>query len=340
MKTNLLDIVSKKTPIWFMRQAGRYLPEYQNIRKNKKNFMDLCFTPRLASEISLQPIKRFDLDFIILFSDILVIPHILGQKVTFKESIGPILQPIENISKLTNVKPNNWINDLSPIFETIDLIKSKSEKKVIGFCGSPFTVLTYMLEGGSSKDHKKTKLNLINNSVQINQIIELLVEISSLYLINQIKAGAEVVKLFDSWAGILDQYYYEKYVIEPNKKIIKKVKKVYPEVPVIVFPKGSGEKIEGFLTKVPCDIISLDKDVSNEVLLICKKKKIIVQGNLDPIRLLAGGDQLEKKTIEIMKKFNKNDHIFNLSHGIYPDTPIQNVEQTIKTVRNYEKFTR
>ena len=340
MKTNLLNIINNKTPIWFMRQAGRYLPEYQKIRKNKKNFIDLCFSPKLACEISLQPIKRFDLDFIILFSDILVIPHILGQKVTFKENIGPLLKPIRKISNLTNVNPSNWINDLSPVFETIDLIKSKSEKKLIGFCGSPFTVLTYMLEGGSSKDHKKTKLNLINNSTQINQIIELLIEISSLYLINQIKAGAEVVKLFDSWAGTLDQYFYEKYVIEPNKKIIKKVKKAYPKVPVIVFPKGSGEKIESFLTKVPCDVISLDKDVSDKVLLLCKKKKIIVQGNLDPIRLLAGGHQLEKKIIEIMKKFNKNDHIFNLSHGIYPETPIRNVEQTIEIVRNYEEFTR
>ena len=340
MKKELLNLTKNKTPIWFMRQAGRYLPEYKKIRQNKKTFLDLCFSPKLACEISLQPIKRFDLDFIILFSDILVIPHVLGQKVTFKENIGPILRPIENISKLTNVSKNNWINDLSPIFETINLLKSKSKKKVIGFCGSPFTVLTYMIEGGSSKDHKKTKLNLINNSVQIDRIIELLIEVSSIYLINQIKAGADIIKLFDSWAGTLDHEHYEKYVIGPNKSIIKKVKSVYPQVPVIMFPKGSGEKIEKFLTKVPCDVVSLDKDVSNKILLLCKKKKITVQGNLDPIRLLAGGEQLEKKIIEIMKKFNKNDHIFNLSHGIYPDTPIKNVEQTIRIIKNYEKLTR
>lgn len=330
------NYLEKKIPIWFMRQAGRYLPEYRKIRKSKKKFLDLCFAPQLAAEISLQPINRFDFDAIILFSDILVVPLALGQKVDFHEGRGPILDPIID-SKNLIIDESRWREVLSPIFKTISILSQKKENKtLIGFCGSPFTVFTYMIEGGTSKDHFITKRYIIENPIQTKKIIDKLVDISIWYLNEQIKHGADIIQLFDSWSGILDGELHDALIINPNKRIINKVKEKNKNTPIIFFPKGSSLKYQKIVSNIDLDGLSLDLDVQDRDLNMLIQKKIVLQGNLDPVRLLVGGQQLEKSVIQILERFKKKKFIFNLSHGILPQTPIINVERTIELVRNYE----
>ena len=323
-------------PIWFMRQAGRYLPEYQALRK-KNNFMELCFSPNLSTEVTLQPIKRFDLSAIILFSDILVVPHALGQKVEFKEKQGPILEPIKKVTDLPNLNINQAIKTLSPIYETLSLIKQKKPKHVdlIGFCGSPFTVLTYMIEGGTSRLHEKIKIESIKNTQNILDLLDVLTELSIKYLLEQIKHGAQVIQIFETWAGLLSGSLFQKMIIEPNRKIVEAIKKSCPGIPVICFPKDCNTLLMKFLKNVPCDVISVDEKVTSEIIKFCKEKKISIQGNLDPIRLLIGGQQMVDEIANVMKKFHGCKHIFNLSHGILPTTPISNVEKTVQLVKNY-----
>ena len=328
---------SSRIPIWFMRQAGRYLPEYRKIRAQKKNFLDLCFSPKLACTISLQPINRFDIDAIILFSDILVIPHALGQNVTFKENIGPILKPVKDIRDVKYFNENEWDNILSPIYETIELIKTKNkDKSLIGFCGSPFTVLNYMIEGGTSKDHKKIKLFLLSEPQKAREIIDLLVEISVHYLSKQIEAGADIIQLFESWSSLLEDELYNDFIIKPNKQIIKRLKNFHPKIPIIIFPRNSENKTEKLIKNICCDGLSIDLKTPEKVIKLCEKKKIIVQGRLDPLRLLLGGKQMEKQIKKDLFFFKKKNYIFNLSHGILPETPISNVEKMIEIIRNYE----
>ncbi|MAI60349.1 MAG: uroporphyrinogen decarboxylase [Rickettsiales bacterium] len=327
-----------KVPVWFMRQAGRYLPEYKKLRSTERTFLDLCFNSEKAAQISLQPIERFDLDFIILFSDILVVPHALGQFVDFKENIGPILKPINNKHDLSHNNLTSNLKILDPIFKTIKLIKNKNKKKnVIGFCGGPFTVLTYMIEGGTSKDHQKVKLKIKNEKKELLEVIEILIEFSSMYLIEQIKSGANIVKIFESWAGLLEGDEYVDFIIEPNKKILKNIKKVFPNIPVACFPRKSESQICKFLENVECDIISLDEKFPEELLEIAKKKNIIVQGNLNPEILVRGGKEMKETIKKILLRFNGNKHIFNLSHGVLPHTPIANVEKTIQLIRDFNE---
>ncbi|MFL2679419.1 MAG: uroporphyrinogen decarboxylase [Alphaproteobacteria bacterium] len=330
-------ITKKKTPIWFMRQAGRYLPEYRKLRAKEASFLDMCFNSKLAAEISLQPIRRFNLDFVILFSDILVIPHALNQKVDFKEGIGPVLDPITSIKELNFKNFNRCLEKLSSVFETIQLLKEKKkEKKLIGFCGGPFTVLTYMIQGRTSKTHLKIKSDIKSSRKKLLEILEVLIELSVHYLNRQIKEGADLVMVFDSWAGILDNEDYEDFVIKPNKKIQELVKRENPKIPMIFFPRNSGEKIFEFLKNVKCDILSISQNYPLKLLELAKKKNIILQGNLNPVSLLNGGKNLDKEIKKIMEDFKNNKHIFNLSHGVLPQTPIENVERTIKQVREFK----
>ena len=323
-------------PIWFMRQAGRYLPEYQALRK-KNDFMKLCFSPSLASEVSLQPIKRFDLSAVILFSDILVLPYALGQKVEFKEKQGPILEPIKKVTDLPNLNINQASKTLAPIYETLSLIKQKKPKHIdlIGFCGSPFTVLTYMIEGGTSRLHEKIKIESIQNTQNILDLLDVLTELSIEYLLEQIRHGAQVIQIFETWAGLLSGGLFQKMIVEPNRKIVEAIKKACPAVPVICFPKDCNTVLIKFLKDVPCDVISVDEKVTSEIIEFCKEKKISIQGNLDPIRLLIGGKQMADEIEYVMKKFNGCKHVFNLSHGILPTTPISNVEKAVQLVKNY-----
>ncbi len=325
--------MDKKTKIWLMRQAGRYLPEYQEIRKKEKDFMSLCFNPNLACDISLQPIQRFDFDFIILFSDILVIPYALGQEVKFEENLGPILGYI-NYEKL-EVNPTQSLERLAPVFETIKLIKhKKKEKDLIGFCGGPFTVLNYMIEQGTSKTHDKIKKFIKSNNQLSEKLIKIITEISIEYLKKQIDSGVDFIKVFDSWAGLLDGDLYKKYIIEPNKEISKEIKNYSPGTKQIFFPRGSKENYFNFIKDVKPDIISLDEEFPDKVFSYAKKNDIILQGNLKPTILIEGGNKLKKGIKNVLNNFNKNKHIFNLSHGVLPQTPVENVQILVDTIRN------
>ena len=328
--------MDKKTKIWLMRQAGRYLPEYQEIRKKEKDFISLCFNPKLACDISLQPIERFDFDFIILFSDILVIPYALGQEVKFKENIGPILGNI-NYEKL-EVNLTQSLERLAPVFETIKLIKQKKkEKDLIGFCGGPFTVLNYMIEQGTSKTHEKIKKFIKSNNQLSDKIIKIITDISIEYLKKQIDSGVDFIKVFDSWAGLLDGDLYKKYIIEPNKEIAKEIKNYSPGTKQIFFPRGSKENYFNFIKEVKPDVISLDEEFPEKVFSYAKKNDIILQGNLKPTTLVQGGSKLKKGIKNILNKFNENKHIFNLSHGVLPQTPVENVETLVDIIRNYNE---
>ena len=326
-----------KTPIWFMRQAGRYLPEYMEIRSQNSDFLKLCFNPDLASEISLQPIRRFDLDFIILFSDILVIPHALGQEVKFLKNHGPLLNRISSKKDLNYTSLNKSLDKISTIFETIKILHAKKSKKnLIGFCGGPFTVLNYMIEGGTSKTHSKIKMFIKNKKEQAKDIIKIVTEISVEYLKKQIESGANYVQIFESWAGILERDEYIEFIVKPNQQISEEIRKFSKKTKIIHFPRGSRKNYKIFAEEVQCDVLSLDQTYPSELPRILREKGITIQGNLDPKELLNGGDRVEEKTKEVLEKFKKNDHIFNLSHGILPKTKISNIERVIKVVRDYE----
>ena len=327
------------TPVWFMRQAGRYLPEYKKIRQKKDTFLDLCFDSKLAAEVSLQPIIRFDIDAIIFFSDILVIPHALNQTVSFIDGVGPKLNPITSPDDLDLPTKTIFLEKLKPCFNTLKIIKKKKsdQKNLIGFCGSPLTVLTYMIEGKTSKNHLKTKQLIKNDRKNFDKLIEILVDYSIIYLDEQIKAGAEIIQLFESWASIVNQTDFDKYVIDPNKEIVKRIKRIHPKIPIICFPRNNPEKLSDFIKNVDCDVISVDLQISEDVKSFCIRKNIAIQGNLDPLILMQGGSILSQKVNEILMQFKKNKHIFNLSHGILPKTPISHVEETIKQIRQYDK---
>ena len=326
-----------RIPIWFMRQAGRYLPEYMEIRAKNSDFLKLCFDPDLASEISLQPLKRFDLDFIILFSDILVIPHALGQDVKFLKNHGPLLNSICSKKDLDYNNLNKALDKISNIFETIKILNTKKNRKnLIGFCGGPFTVLNYMIEGGTSKTHSKIKTFIKNKKDEANDIIKIITEISIEYLKNQIKYGANYVQIFESWAGLLKNEEYIDFIIKPNQQISKEIREFSKQTKIIHFPRGSRNNYKIFAEEVKCDVLSLDQTYPKELLSLLREKGITVQGNLDPRELLKEGERVEERTKEVLEKFKKNNHIFNLSHGILPKTKISNIEKVIKVVRDYE----
>ncbi len=325
-------------PVWFMRQAGRYLPEYREIRAKANNFLELCYNPKLASEITLQPITRFGFDGAILFSDILVIPDALGVKVEFVKNEGPKLQKTLDEKALLSLNLKNIENHLGRVFDTIDLTKSKLDQNttLIGFSGSPWTIATYMVEGGGSKNFEDVKTLAISNPQFFKHLTDILVEAISIYLIKQIEAGAEVVKLFDSWAGVLPEAEFKKWVINPNKKIIENVKSKYPNTPIILFTRGAGVLYEDVALNIENVGIAIDqvlpKKWAREILQ--NKHQRIIQGNLDNILLASGNENdIEKEVLDIVNSFGDKPFIFNLGHGILPHTPIQNVEKVLKTIR-------
>jgi uroporphyrinogen decarboxylase len=332
----------KTPPIWFMRQAGRYLPEYRGIRSEANNFLELCYNPKLASQITLQPIERFGFDGAILFSDILVIPDALGVKVEFVKNEGPKLQKTLDEKSLLSLNLKNVENHLSRVFETISLTKSKLNEKttLIGFSGSPWTIATYMVEGGGSKNFENVRTLAISNPQFFSKLIEILIEAISLYLIKQIEAGVEVIKLFDSWAGILPESQFQKWVINPNKKIIENVRKKYPEIPVILFTRGAGVLYENVALSVKNVSLAIDQNLpkkwAREVLQ--QKHQMIIQGNLDNILLASGSlEEIEKEVLEIVNSFGDSPFIFNLGHGVLPHTKIENIERVLKVFSDLQK---
>ena len=329
----ILAIISQKKEIpqtiWLMRQAGRYLPEYMEIRKNIGNFLDLCYNPELAAEVTLQPMRRFDLDAAIVFSDILVVPNYLGLKLEFTINHGPELEEVKDIKQLDLANIENI-----PTYQTIKNTKKrlKENKALIGFAGAPWTVCTYIFSDGS-KDYQRIKKLAYEDSSLLNQTMEILTVATINYLSMQIKAGADIVKIFDSWAGILPEDLYIKYVINPTKKIMDELKKIHPNTPIIAFPRNSGYLYEKYLKEVNPDVIAVDQNLPFEII---KKlaEKVIIQGNLDPVILLTNKEIIKKNVDKIKKSFANQEFIFNLGHGILPNTPIENVEYLVNYVKN------
>ena len=317
----------KRVPFWYMRQAGRYLPEYRELREQAGNFLDLCFSPEHAVEVSLQPIRRYDMDGIILFSDILVVPHALGIPLRYVEGEGPKLDALEYGNLLPKYEPENFLGKLSPIFETLKGIVTEAEnsKTVLGFAGAPWTVATYMVEGGSSKNFSKTKLWAFQDPDNFQQLIDLLVDTTSDYLVAQIAAGADAVQIFDSWAGVLPELALERWSLAPIREIARRVRQKYPDIPIIVFPRGAGIGYVPFAKDSEITALSLDSSLPLKWAAETLQPKTVVQGNLDPQYLVCGGPPMLAEAERILTAFSGGLFVFNLGHGIVPQTPPNNV---------------
>jgi uroporphyrinogen decarboxylase len=324
-------------PIWLMRQAGRYLPEYRKIRQRTKSFLDLCFDSKLAAEVTLQPIQRFGFDAAILFSDILVVPHALGQRVTFEEGNGPRLDPLNEPSSIDRLRTTIDHKTLASVYETIARVKQElpSGIALLGFCGAPWTVATYMIAGCGTPDQLPARQFAYRHTEAFSGLIERLIEASASYLIRQLEAGVDAVQIFDTWAGVLPADEFEKWCIAPNAKIIAAVRKRIPHAKIIGFPRGAGTKLTRYVADVPVDAVGIDWMTDPVFAREEIQKRRPIQGNLDPLVLLTGGDALDRSIDGILEAFSAKPFIFNLGHGILPETPIAHVERLIARVRNF-----
>ncbi len=328
----------KRVPFWYMRQAGRYLPEYRELRKQAGNFLDLCYAPDLAVEVSLQPIRRYGMDGVILFSDILVVPHALGIGLRYAEGEGPLLEALVKGEPLPRYEPDKFLAHLSPVFETLKgLVEgAPSEATIIGFAGAPWTVATYMVEGGSSRDFAKTKLWAFQDPQSFQQLIDLLVDTTSDYLIAQIAAGADTVQIFDSWAGVLPETALTRWSLAPICEIARRVGEKYPDVPVIAFPRGAGIAYSLFAPEVDIAALSLDSSVPLEWAADTLQPDSAVQGNLDPQYLVCGGSEMLAEAERILAALSGGPFVFNLGHGIVPYTPPEHVAALSEFIHSWK----
>ena len=320
-------------PVWLMRQAGRYLPEYRELRSRAADFMTLCLTPELAAEVTLQPIRRFNFDAAILFADILLIPHGLGQRVWFAEGEGPKLDPLD-VDLLKRLKPANVSKALAPVMETIGRVKRElpNTTAMIGFAGAPWTVATYMIAGGSSDDSTAARLFALQHPDMFAALLNMLVEATAQYLIAQVEAGADALQLFESWAGTIPANDIEAFSIKPLQQIIASVRKRAPFVPIIVFPRGAGANYPRYAA-TGASAISLDAHTSPKWAREQFGPRIALQGNLDPLALIAGGEALDAAVAQLLADTRDTPHVFNLGHGIRPTTPIAHVEHLLAQIR-------
>jgi uroporphyrinogen decarboxylase len=336
----ILDVLAgrmpARTPIWVMRQAGRYLPEYREVRAKAGSFLDLCFTPELAAEVTLQPVRRFDFDAAILFSDILVVPHALGQKLTFAAGEGPQLTPaLADRGMLKDLAAAVAIEALSPVFETIRKVRTQLPPGValLGFCGAPWTVATYMVAGHGTPDQAPARLFAYRDPDGFAQLIDLLTEASISYLAEQLHAGVDAVQLFDTWAGVLGPAEFDRWCVKPAAKIVAGLHQRVASARVIGFPRGAGTSLAGYVENVPVDAVGLDWTVDRSFAREHIQSHRPVQGNVDPLALLAGGAALDREIEAVLTSFSGRPFIFNLGHGIVPETPIAHVERMITRVR-------
>ncbi|MFD2265329.1 uroporphyrinogen decarboxylase [Lacibacterium aquatile] len=333
---------SAPAPIWLMRQAGRYLPEYREVRAEAGGFLNLCFNPAKATEVTLQPIRRYGFDGSILFSDILIVPHALGQKVAFEAGEGPRLDPIRQRSAIPDFDPAKFDKAAEAVYEAVERIKAALPPEVtfIGFAGAPWTVATYMVEGAGSKDYANAKKWFYSEPEGFQTLIDRITEATIHYLSTQIRSGVEVVQLFDSWAGALSSDDFRRWVIEPNRRIVKALRELHPGVPVICFPRGAGLMYEEFLAIVEPDGVGLDTTVPVEWAARTLQPKACVQGNLDPLALVAGGAALDSAIDRICDALAGKPFIFNLGHGILQETNPEHVSHLVKRVRERTAFGR
>jgi uroporphyrinogen decarboxylase len=332
-------IPSSPPPVWLMRQAGRYLPEYRATRKQAGSFLDLCYNPALAAEVTLQPIRRYGFDASILFSDILVVPDALGQKVRFVEKEGPQLDPITTEAGLAQLNLAGAEKTYAIVCETVARLRQDLPKEtaLIGFCGAPWTVATYMVQGEGSKDQDAARAWAYRDPAGFQKLIDILVETSIQYLSGQVKAGANVLQIFDSWAGSLADNEFRRWVIAPTKRMVSTLKAKFPDVPVMGFPRGAGLMAQQFLDETGVDGLSCDTShpISGMVSLAASGK--VVQGNLDPQLLVAGGPAMDARIREIVAALGDKNFIFNLGHGIVPETPPENVARLMDVLRSTAK---
>ena len=326
-----------RRPIWLMRQAGRYLPEYRALRAEKGGFLELVYDAPAAAEITLQPIRRFGFDGAILFSDILIVPYAMGQDLTFTAGEGPRLSP--RLVDATLESLQGVPQRLSPIYATVARVKAAlgPETTLLGFAGSPWTVATYMVAGEGSRDHHETRAYAYRDPAGFQAIIDAIVDVTIEYLAGQVDAGAEGLQLFDSWAGSLAPAEFERWVIAPNARIAAAMQARYPHVPVIGFPKGAGEKLVAYARETGVNAVGVDETIDPLWAARESPAGLPVQGNLDPLLLLAGGAELEKQTRRVLDAFADRPHVFNLGHGIGQFTPIAHVEQLLSIVRSWER---
>lgn len=329
LKGQRLDV----PPMWLMRQAGRYLPEYRELRAQKGGFLELCYDSDTAAEVTLQPIRRFGFDGAILFSDILVVPHAMGQDLWFETGEGPRLAPplVDHDWQKLIPAPER----LDPVYDTVRKVKASlpAETTFLGFAGSPWTVATYMVAGQGSKDHAAARAMAYADPQKFGELIDAITATTVDYLSKQIEAGVDAVQLFDSWAGSLSPAQFERWVIAPNAAIVSALKARHPDTPVIGFPKGAGAKLVAYAREVGADAVGVDETVDPFWAASALPEGLPVQGNLDPLALVAGGAALASAVTNILNAFADRPHIFNLGHGIVPHTPIAHVEKLISLVR-------
>lgn len=330
----LSGAVFERPPFWFMRQAGRYLPEYRELRSAKGGFLEMAFDPKSACEITLQPLRRFGMDGAILFSDILTVPMALGQSLEFAAGEGPKLGKLD-VGRLNYAA----FSKLDPVYEAVGNIKTALKVEgfdrtaLIGFAGAPWTVATYMVEGGSSKDFLKTRLMMYQRPDEFTALMNVLIEATATYLINQINAGAEAVQIFDSWAGALDAQSFKRWCIQPTREIVEMVREAHPHVPIIGFPKGAGYNYLAYAQGTGVSALGLDQQVPVDWAAQVLQPLCPVQGNLDPALLMAGGDAMRNAVEQILSALSNGPFIFNLGHGIHKDTPVEHVEQLVKFIK-------
>ncbi len=316
-----------RPPFWLMRQAGRYLPEYRILRQQSGSFLDLCLAPRLAMEVTLQPVRRFCPDAAILFSDILIVPFGLGQAVTFKEGHGPVLDPVRDGKDVAALSMDAVWPRIEATYETVERVRGGLDPDIclIGFAGAPWTVATYMVEGGSSRDFARTKRWAYEDPAGFGDLIDLVTEATIRHLSAQIGAGADVVKLFDSWAGVLAPAEFRRWSIEPARKICRALRQKYPDIPIIGFPRGAGPGYIEYVIATGVDAVALDTGISTVWAAREVQTRLPVQGNMDPVALLCGGETMIRAIREISRNLQSGPFIFNLGHGVLPDTPPEHV---------------
>lgn len=337
MTRNVLEVLKGARrfppPVWMMRQAGRYLPEYRETRKQAGSFLDLCYTPDLAVEVTLQPIRRFGFDASILFSDILVVPHALGRDLDFVEGRGPVMTPI-TAREIAHLDGKGFHDHLAPVYETVKRLRRElpDETTLLGFCGAPWTVATYMIAGHGTPDQAPGRLFAFREEAAMKALLDLLADLSADYLIRQIESGADAVQIFDSWSGVLDEAAFKALCVDPVARMVSRVKARFPDVPVIGFPKGAGALYDSYRSATGVTALGLDWTVP-----LSQAKRLqgegAVQGNLDPMRLVAGGRALDEGIDRILTELGGGALVFNLGHGITPQTPIKHVERMVARVR-------
>ena len=328
----------ERRPIWFMRQAGRYLPEYRKVREQAGSFLELCYSPQLAAEVTLQPLRRFDIDAAIIFADILVVPHAMGNGLSFVEGEGPKLETVRSRSDLLRLNKGFKSQQFESVAESVNRVRRDLDSSIslIGFCGAPWTVASYMVEGGGSERELARKI-AYQKELWFKELISRLVESSIEYLCIQIEAGADVVQIFDSWAGELPGELLTEYCIGPIRDIVAGVKSRFPAIPIIVFAKGAGFRHGEVYAETKCQAIGIEAECSLEFVQSILAADAVIQGNLDPLVLLCDSEVVRKYTLDIVGSISKDRHIFNLGHGIKPQTDPDVLTTIVKVIREFDE---